>query len=372
MRVGFFLPDLRGGGAERAAMLFARYWPSRDPQPVIVLRSAGGRYLHEASDLTVVDLGLDAVGWSATVRTPWRLAKVARARQLDVMVTFLTVPSAVAMRLWARNVQVVWDVQNPQWRGDRGAATWNSPARSVATRLAVRGLGAMILPSRGLETDAGLGRFPGRVMHIPNPVDPAWLVPEHRPVEWQPRCPPFHLVAVGRLVRQKRFDLLLEALHLLRQDAAIRLTIYGEGQEKGALESLREKLNLQACVTFAGFESDIRRIYEGADAFVLCSDFEGFGNVIVEALAFGLPVVATDAPFGPRDILDGGRFGVLVPPGSPGALADGIRSALPGGDQHDRLRELAVDRARQYSAPVVAGRLCDALQEAQRREWRRA
>jgi glycosyltransferase involved in cell wall biosynthesis len=147
----------------------------------------------------------------------------------------------------------------------------------------------------------------------------------------------------------------------IRSRAAVRLTIYGEGVERSKLETLRDRLGLGDVVSFAGFERDINKIYLGADAFVLSSDFEGFGNVIVEALAFGLPVVSTDSPYGPRDILDGGKYGVLVPCGSSSALAGGILRVLPGGEDRDELCRVANGRAQEYSAPLVALRLREAL-----------
>ncbi len=367
MNIAFFLPDLNGGGAERAAILLARHWPPVSAQPVLILRASSGHYLADAQDLELVHLGLDKVGLVATVRTPWALARVARARELDMIVTFLTVPSAVATRLLTRRLRVVWDVQNPQWRGDRNSSSWNSPARMLATRLAIRGLSAVILPSKGLELDEQLASFSGPVLHIPNPVDPALFAAASHQVDSGGQDRPAELVAVGRLVRQKRFDLLLEAVGLLKDIGPIQLTIYGEGPERADLELQRNRLGLQDIVRFGGFEKDISRIYRGAAALVLSSDFEGFGNVIVEALAFGLAVVATDAPYGPRDILAGGRFGVLVPPGSAVSLAAGIRSVLPGGENHDRLSRSAVDRAREYAAPIVAARMREALEEVTQR-----
>jgi glycosyltransferase involved in cell wall biosynthesis len=198
-------------------------------------------------------------------------------------------------------------------------------------------------------------------MHVPNPVDPSILTPHIALNRSSERSGPVQIVAVGRLVRQKRFDLLLEAMDQIRSRAAVRLTIYGEGVERSKLETLRDRLGLGDVVSFAGFERDINKIYLGADAFVLSSDFEGFGNVIVEALAFGLPVVSTDSPYGPRDILDGGKYGVLVPCGSSSALAGGILRVLPGGEDRDELCRVANGRAQEYSAPLVALRLREAL-----------
>jgi glycosyltransferase involved in cell wall biosynthesis len=174
-----------------------------------------------------------------------------------------------------------------------------------------------------------------------------WLAPDQPPV----------ILAAGRLTPQKDFPTLLRAFGLLGSDAAHRLMIIGEGEEHEALQRLTDRLGLGERVAFPGFVEEPLSYMRGACLFVLSSAWEGFGNVLVEAMAVGTPVVSTDCPSGPREILLDGALGPLVPPGDPGALADAIRAALTRPTDRDRLRR----RAREFSAEVVTRRYLDVL-----------
>ncbi|UIY28919.1 glycosyltransferase [Neorhizobium galegae] len=107
-----------------------------------------------------------------------------------------------------------------------------------------------------------------------------------------------------------------------------RLTIVGEGDERGNLEALIEALNLSQDVSLPGHNPDPLSILSQASLFVSSSSHEGLGNALIEAMACGVPVVATDAPYGPREILQGGRLGRLVPVGDATALAQAMAMTL--------------------------------------------
>ncbi|OTP75946.1 glycosyltransferase [Caballeronia sordidicola] len=137
------------------------------------------------------------------------------------------------------------------------------------------------------------------------------------------------VLAVGRLVRQKGLDVLITAFSLVRKDNhKAQLVIVGEGPDRGALEEQIAQLGLNGSVTLRGFSRNIADEYKRADLFVCSSRAEGFGNVIVEALSFGLPVVSTACKHGPEEILEGGRYGTLVPVGDPISLSAAIVTAL--------------------------------------------
>jgi glycosyltransferase involved in cell wall biosynthesis len=144
------------------------------------------------------------------------------------------------------------------------------------------------------------------------------------------------------------------------------LTVYGDGVERRALETLRHELGLDDTVTFAGFCSDPCRMYRDADVFALSSDFEGFGHVVIEALAWGLPVVATRVPYGPPDILDDGRYGLLVPPRDPKALAASLLRLTPGSPEASRFSALARERAREYLPGRVTAQLAEVVRSLRR------
>lgn len=166
-----------------------------------------------------------------------------------------------------------------------------------------------------------------------------------------------HLLAVGRLTRQKGFDILLRALALLHQRGhRRRLIIVGEGEERGALTELARELGLQEFVSMPGFEADPFRTAPDAALFVLSSRWEGFGNVVVEAMAAGLPVVAAAAPWGPAEIIDDGVDGLLVRPDSEVALADALERALTDRMLCEAMSARARKSAERFAPALVATR----------------
>lgn len=167
------------------------------------------------------------------------------------------------------------------------------------------------------------------------------------------RRDPNHIVAVGRLSPEKDFAALIAAFAAVRDDRPVRLTILGEGAERPALERLVRALKLGDCVALPGFVPEPAEYIRGAGLFVSTSRHEGFGNAIVEALACGTPVVATDAPHGPREILDHGRYGALVPLGNLCALAHAMHRALDGEPDRAMLRA----RAAGYTTETAVTRM---------------
>ena len=148
------------------------------------------------------------------------------------------------------------------------------------------------------------------------PLDEPWLVDKVAPV----------IVAAGTLAPWKGFGDLVEAFALLKRDA--RLIILGEGPLRAELEAQVMRLGLGDRIKLPGFADNILKYFARADLFVLSSHVEGLPNVLVEAMMCGCSVVATDCPTGPREVLEDGRFGTLVPPRDPPALATAIEQAL--------------------------------------------
>lgn len=149
-------------------------------------------------------------------------------------------------------------------------------------------------------------------------VDHPWLVDKELPV----------VVGVGRLEQQKDFATLIQAFARLQGQTPCRLLILGEGSERAQLQAMIDAQGLTSCVDLHGFVGNPYAYVARSDVFVLSSKWEGFGNVIVEAMAMGVPVVSTDCPAGPHEILDGGRHGCLVPIGDVEAMAEAIDATL--------------------------------------------
>ncbi|HNP17773.1 MAG TPA: glycosyltransferase [Fulvivirga sp.] len=135
----------------------------------------------------------------------------------------------------------------------------------------------------------------------------------------------FKLVACGRLTEQKGFDILLKSIYKLNNKFNLHLTIIGEGPDKHKLENICKKLNLTN-VQFTGYLENPIEEFKKHDLFVLSSRWEGFGNVIVEAMSVGIPVLSTNCPHGPNEIITNNVSGKLVPVGDIEALANGIYS----------------------------------------------
>ncbi len=168
------------------------------------------------------------------------------------------------------------------------------------------------------------------------------------------------LISVGRLVKAKDQGTMLSALALLPKDH--RLIIYGEGKQRSKLETLARRLGIAERCDLPGRSENPFSCVARADVFLLSSRFEGFPNALLEATALGTPSVSTDCPSGPRELLNGGRYGELVPIGDARAMADAISRTLqhpPAKDCLDEaLRRLEIDRATdQYLDALGFGRL---------------
>jgi glycosyltransferase involved in cell wall biosynthesis len=157
------------------------------------------------------------------------------------------------------------------------------------------------------------------------------------------------VLGVGRLSEQKNFDLLIKAFALARQQKKLRLMILGEGEKRKALEQLIKQLGLEQDVQLMGYVDNIAAYMTKASIFVLSSDYEGFGNVLVEAMACGCPVVSTDCPVGPSEILAAGRYGQLVPVNNAALLADALLEGLANPKDANALRH----RAEEFSVEVI-------------------
>lgn len=168
-------------------------------------------------------------------------------------------------------------------------------------------------------------------------------------------------VAVGRLVPQKDFATLIRAVALCRFRTSCRMLILGEGVERPSLEKLIDDLRLHDSVRLLGHQSNPYRIMSRADALVSSSRWEGFGQVLLEALALGLPIISTDCRSGPAEVLDHGRYGVLVPVGDEEALAAAMIQVASGDRQGDKVSRER--RAAEFSPKRAADSYLEVLRD---------
>ena len=220
----------------------------------------------------------------------------------------------------------------------------------------------IVVPSDGVADDlAALGRLArARITVIPNPiVTPALLT---RAAE-SPGHPWFEdatipvVLGVGELSERKDFETLIRAVSLVRRSRPCRLVILGRGKQRETLLALGARLGLADHMDLPGFVDNPYAYMRRAAVFANTSRLEGFANVVAEALAVGTPVVATDCHSGPREILEHGRNGKLVPVGDAEALALAILATLADPPLPERLRSAAA----RYSIDTIADRYLEAL-----------
>ena len=188
-----------------------------------------------------------------------------------------------------------------------------------------------------------------RIHYIPNGV----AVPEHPPLR-SPEEPPM-VLCVARLAPQKDHATLLHALARVRLVRDCRLVLAGEGRERATLEALAGTLGVADAVQFIGHVTDLAPLYARAGLAVLSSRHEGFPNVLIEALAHGCPVVATDCPTGPAEVIGNPEIGLLARVGDPEDLAAQILAALDRPFDPERLRARAGD----FSVDQLRRRVCE-------------
>lgn len=179
------------------------------------------------------------------------------------------------------------------------------------------------------------------------------------------------VVMLGRLVAQKRYDLVLRAVASIADRVDFTVIILGDGPLRGQLERLARSLGVAHRVRFYGFVDNPYCILANANVFVLASDFEGLPNALIEAQVLGIPAVSTDCPYGPREVIEDGVTGRLVPVGDVDALARGLEEVLGNPELAARWGAAARKRARErFSVEVIMPQLERVLEDAASR-WRR-
>lgn len=163
-----------------------------------------------------------------------------------------------------------------------------------------------------------------------------------------------YILSVGRLTKQKGYEYLLKAFKLVyEQNENIRLIILGQGEDKEKLIEYCKELNIHDVVYFLGFQENPYKYMANSEVFVLSSLWEGFGNVLVEAMACGVPVISTNCPSGPSEIIFDKINGILVPPKNPIALADAIINILNNKEYATSLAKKGLERAQDFHVKKI-------------------
>jgi glycosyltransferase involved in cell wall biosynthesis len=328
--VAIALPDLVGGGAERVCVDLAEGLLARFVEvDIVVVRDQGQLRAVVPSGARTVALGRSGVSLCVP-----SLARYLRWRRPDVVISALShmnLAAILACRLVRPRVPVVVTQHNHLSTSSAHAEMRRDRVMPRLIRLAYPFADGIVAVSGGVADDlaatTGLARDVIEVVY--NPVaferimsagavtpDHPWLSPKTTPV----------VVAMGRLVEQKDFATLIRAMARLPEP--VRLIILGEGPRRRSLEDLAAQLGVAERVALPGFVDNPYPYLAQADVFASSSRWEGLPTVLIEALAFDTPIVATDCESGPREILDHGEWGRLVPVGDPVRLADAISESL--------------------------------------------
>ncbi len=351
-RITFFLDALHGGGAEKAVVNLLKGLADRDEFDLdLVLATKEGPYLGMVPpEVRIIDLQAGrAVMATLPLRNylkqnlPW--AVIGNMGHVNVVATIATKLSGIKTKLVLVEQNTVSANQSKLKRAKLvlQLMKWLYPRAD-----AVAGVSAGV--ARDLEQCLGLEKETVKVLN--NPVVNEDLVAQSQADlahPWFASDKPPVFLAVGRLNPQKDFSNLLNAFAQVRKEQPARLIILGEGEERQMLETLINDLNLGEDVLLPGFVENPYAYMKHASCFVLSSRQEGLPTVLIEAMACGCPVVATDCPSGPEEILDRGVYGLLVPVKNSQALAVAMGQTLSNPPDRELLRQ----RAKEYSTEKV-------------------
>jgi glycosyltransferase involved in cell wall biosynthesis len=322
-----------GGGVQRHRVTLANALVGRGYEVDLVLPQARGPYLQSLDPAVAVhDLGS-----RRPIALIPRLARYLRQAR----------PCAIVVSQQHMIIAAVWARWLARSRAPLIVTQHNTlselcrQSRRPAVRLLLPTLAQLFFPradtltavSRGVALDLGAvtGVPVDRIEVIYNPIVPADLTAKvalasGHPWLDQKRCPV--VLGAGNLIPLKDFATLVRAFAHVRQQRAARLVILGDGEERPALERLARELGISADVDFPGFQANPYAFMARADVFAMTSRVEGFPSVLVEAMACGCPVVSTDCPSGPAELLENGRYGTLIPVGDDAALGRAIDATL--------------------------------------------
>jgi len=351
-RIALFLPLLSVGGAQRVFFRLARGFAQHGHEVDLVLANASGPLRSEApAEANLVDLGASRVLWSIP-----RLAGYLRERRphaLLATIAHANLAAIAAKRLAGGSTLVAIREASTPDAERRSRRSLKIAAVDLLRSRYYAKADAIIANSHGVaESLRRHNRLPSeKIRVIYNPV----VSPKLLQLAQQPLAHPWFsdtthpvVLGVGRLTREKDFPTLLRAFAIARRDQPMRLVIVGDGEERPRLCALAQQLGVDQEVLLVGFDPNPYRYMRRASMFVLSSRWEGLPNALIEAMACGTPVISTDCPSGPREILEDGKWGKLVPVGDPNKLAEAIIDTLDNPPTYNpavRAADFSVERA---------------------------
>lgn len=354
MRIALVISAFGAGGSERAMSVLANYWADNGEQVTLITLAPEGNDFYRLH-VTVRRIGLGVTARSRNLfERVWNNVERVRAlrRQIrdirpEIVISFGDTTNVTTLLAAVGMVLPVVICEQVDPRQYAIGTAWSLFRRAVYRRAV-----ALVVVSKAMATGWAQTIVPNdRIRVIPNPVH---FMPtgSERPSNVAVRGGT--IVAMGRLVKQKGFDILLEAFRLCSDHhPQWSLHILGEGEERKTLEAMAETLKLQGRVKFIGLVKDPSLVLRDADMFVMSSRFEGFPLALIEAMACGLPVISTDCPTGPSEIIRNGVDGILVPAEDAYALSAAMECLLADPEKRRRLATEAVNIVDRFGAEKV-------------------
>ncbi|RLG27304.1 hypothetical protein DRO03_12210, partial [Methanosarcinales archaeon] len=354
----FLIPSLAGGGAERVASTLLPYLARRFDLTLALLEDR--RSYPVPTEVPVVAFSKSLNSHTAhVIRIPYHilaLARLIRKHKASVVLSFLE--QANIINILASNIAghraVISQRINPRQqyesKGLLGKVISQTSGQLYpkAARIIAVSNGIKEIIVSDYKLDARL------IAVIPNPVDIA-SVAELSKKEPSMALPNDYLLHVGRLnVKAKAHDILLNAFKKLYSfHPDLKLVLVGDGPDKEQIKAMIKNLDLADSVILAGWQDNVYPFMARAKALVLCSRYEGWPNVLVEAMACGCPVIATDCQTGPREILGDNKYGILVPVDAPEALAHSVGKLLTDESRRAYFQEQARKRAQDFDLEQI-------------------
>ena len=354
MQLTLVIHSLTSGGAERVVSIMANYWAAKDWTVTLLtmVDESVPPFYNLDARIKYVPLGIAKSSPDPIRALLNNIKRIGTLRSSiiehkpDAVISFMDTTNVLTLiATWGLNIPVIVDEQiHPAMlscgRSWEVLRQWTYPRASRVVAITARAL-SYFSPQIQL-----------RGCVIPNP-SPSVDIHEHSSGKVLDKP---SLIAVGRLEEQKGFDLLLQAFAKLKDRyPEWKLIVLGEGSLRSELESLRNQLGLAERVDFRGVVKNPHDFLKQADIFVMSSRFEGFPNALCEAMACGLPVISTDCPSGPREIIREDIDGILVPNEDVSALAAAMERLMCGEEERKRLAARAPEVTERFSLEKVMG-----------------
>jgi glycosyltransferase involved in cell wall biosynthesis len=344
-KIAVFLTALDGGGAERVMINLAHGFANSSFAVDLVLVQAEGPYLSQIpSNVKLIDLAQKRLLLSI-----WAVVDYLKREHPIALISALDTNAVAiwACKLARVSTKVIVTVHNNLSLESHNATQLKRKLTAKFARWFYPQADCIVAVSQGVAQDLiNIGLPPAKITVIYNPIVTSELQQKlQEPLEhpWFLSGQPPVIVGVGRLTKQKDFPTLIKAFAQVRQQTLAKLIILGEGEEYSRLTSLIQELEIEEDVTLTGFVSNPYIYMAKASVLVLSSIWEGFGNVLVEAMVAGTCVVSTDCPSGPAEILDYGRYGKLVEVGDVCAIAKAILETIRDRDKQTKTKQRAYE-----------------------------